>query len=368
MKPECLKYIDGSLHFGEVDLSTIDTPSYVFCSDQLETEYKKLKNSFSSVFSDFSIYYSTKTNDRDFVISKLDSLDSFFTVSSEYEADFLVSQMKVDGSRLMANQALYTSSDIKKYVELGIPLFVVGDEKYLIELDKFSSSQDIEYLMIIDLMAKKHEIAFDYKKIVDIANRYPNLKFKGLAFYIQTQNTNVFLWQSYVNKVLDIISVIEMDFPVEIVNIGSGFPVEYNKSGIDTYTVIDRISNTLSKLDRFKVIIEPGRAIVASSVALISSVLFLKNEDVWIDGSIYNAFLDAKLTKVKLPCLNVCEQTEFDNYNVFGRSNCAADIFFKDREVGKISVGDRLCFYNAGAYLFSTDFIHFPKVKFYGQR
>ncbi len=360
---EELKYKNKVLHFSDVDLSKLETPKFVFSKKQLEISYKKLDSKFSEVFAKKRMYYSFKTNSYPFVIKALKNLGSKFVLSSVNEAKDALSY-NISPKDCLVNQPLYTEQNIKDYIDLGFDFFATGHEKFLHYMQKHAKGK-IKYLADIDLIAKEHTFSFWKDDLAFLPKKFPSLELCGIAFYVKTQNTDVFVWQSYVTKAIEVVKELEKKgVKIEFINIGSGFPVEYNKSGIDGYLVIDRIKNTLEKLKDYTVIVEPGRMISASCVVLVADTMMVKESDVWINTSIYNSYLDTQIAKVKLPCMNVKEKSKTKEYNVFGNSPCTLDVFFKDKPIGLVEEGDKLCFYNCGAYIFMTEFASNPKVEF----
>jgi len=360
---EELQYKEGKLFFSDVDLSKVKTPKFVFSKKQLQLTYTRVKEKFDSVFSKNKMYYSLKTNDFPFVIETMKELDSNFVIASVNEAK-LVLKHGISPSKCLVNQPLYTEQDIIDYFELGFDFFAVGNEKFLGYIQKHAK-KEICYLADIDLIAKEHTFSFSKDALPKLSKKFPKAKLIGLAFYVKTQNTDVFVWQSYIDKAIKIIEELKTKgIEIEFVNIGSGFPVEYNKSGLDGFLVIDRIKNTLAMLKDYSVILEPGRLIVASCVVLVAEVMLVKGNDVWINTSIYNSYLDTQIAKVKLPAISVKEQTKTKEYNVFGNSPCTLDVYFKDKPMGQVEEGDKIAFFNAGAYIFTTNFASNEEVSF----
>jgi len=361
---EELKYKNGKLFFSGIDLNSVKTPSFVFSKKQLQTSYKKAISKFNQVFKKSKAYYSLKTNSSEFVVKTLKELDSSFVISSTNEAR-LILKHKIKPEKCLINQPLYSEQDIKEYLGMGFDFFAMGHERFLKLLNSNAEGKKVKYLAGIDLLAKEHSFSFSKEELLKIAKKFPKLSFKGIAFYVKTQNTEVFVWQSYVSKALEVIKELEeQGLRVEFVDIGSGFPVEYNKSGLDGFLVLDRMKNTFSKLNDYTVILEPGRIIAASCIALVVKAVMVKESDVWVDTSVYNSYLDAQIAKIKLPALNVLKKPRKKDYNLFGNSPCGLDVFFKDKPISIVREGDKIALYNAGAYIFRTDFASNKKVEF----
>ncbi|PIN85186.1 MAG: hypothetical protein COV47_03550 [Candidatus Diapherotrites archaeon CG11_big_fil_rev_8_21_14_0_20_37_9] len=363
---EELTYIDKKLHFSGVDLNALETPKFVFSKKQLQLSYKKVTAKFDEIFEKNKVYYSLKTNKYPFVIETLKGLGANFVISSVNEAKLIISH-GVSPERCLVNQPLYTEKDIRTYLEMGFGFFALGHEKFLGFIEKHAKKK-VCFVADIDLVVKEHTFSFQKEDLLRVAKKYSKAELVGIAFYVKTQNTEVFIWQSYIAKALKLIKELESaGIKIEFVNIGSGFPVEYNKSGLDGLLVLDRVKNTFASLSDYTVILEPGRIIVASCVVLVASVMLVKGKDVWLNTSVYNSYLDTPISKIKLPCMNAVERKKELEYNVYGNSPCTLDVYFKDKPIGEVKEGDKLVFYNAGAYIFMIDFASNNMVSFYNE-
>lgn len=113
-----------------------------------------------------------------------------------------------------------------------------------------------------------------------------------------------------------------------------------------------------ARLERLDVSVEPGRSVVASSTVFLSKVLFEKtnsdtNRFCYVDGamndfprpSIYGARHALALVDFAAGV-----QSQSYSYKVVGPVCESADVLAKDVELPKVTAGDTLCFFEAGAY------------------
>ncbi|HSW78671.1 MAG TPA: hypothetical protein VLF88_01470 [Candidatus Babeliales bacterium] len=127
-----------------------------------------------------------------------------------------------------------------------------------------------------------------------------------------------------------------------------------------------------------KIIIEPGRGIVASSTVLVSSVISktTRGGKVWLclDGGIYNALYEAMIHQGSTqytvhPFIQKPKnKVNFAHCTLAGPTGDSLDIIAREVMLPDyISEGDRLIFENTGAYTvtMSSPFNGFPKPELY---
>jgi ornithine decarboxylase len=160
----------------------------------------------------------------------------------------------------------------------------------------------------------------------------------------------------------------------KIVNIGGGFPCAYASNG--NAITLERISgHTLPHIERLpqrpKIILEPGRRIVASSAILVASVIgrVRRGSRTWLflDAGVYNALFEALACQAsmryRVTSLNVAGSAEM-SFALAGPTGDGLDIITRDTKLPRnTDVGDKIVIHDVGAYslALSSEFNGFRK-------
>jgi ornithine decarboxylase len=206
------------------------------------------------------------------------------------------------------------------------------------------------------------------------------LKTYGISFHVGSQATNENRWSNAITILRPVIEDLAKEgVSLEMLDIGGGFPVAYyNHQNVPHLTdIVAHIRNSLHMLPYIpKIIMEPGRGIVASSTVLVASVISrtVRGGKVWLclDAGIYNALYEAMvhqgLTQYNVHPFVVQNSDDMMHATLAGPTGDSLDIIAREIELPSyIDVGDKLIFENAGAYTvtMSSPFNGFPKPELY---
>jgi len=197
-------------------------------------------------------------------------------------------------------------------------------------------------------------------KAVEILRNSPHLNFRGLHFHIGSQITDV--ENVFTNECISangIISFFEEEgFHVENVDLGGGLGIDYHNP--DSHPIPEfglwfkTLKEHLHLAPDQRIHVEPGRAIVAQCVSLISRVILVK------EGERKNfVILDTGMNDLLRPALygayhkieNLSSASEeLRLYDVAGPVCESADILAEDRVLAVTHRGDLIAIRSAGAY------------------
>jgi diaminopimelate decarboxylase len=152
------------------------------------------------------------------------------------------------------------------------------------------------------------------------------------------------------------LSLSEDGFPIETLDIGGGLGIA--PAGSSAPSPEDYAAAVLPRLTGlpFKILIEPGRAIVGPAGALITRVLYLKENpekkfvvtDAGMNDLLRPALYDA-IHRIE----SVAPREGKMTVDVVGPVCETSDFFARDREVDRVREGDLLAIRDAGAYGFA---------------
>ncbi len=196
-------------------------------------------------------------------------------------------------------------------------------------------------------------------RVVDLAIKLPNLHLRGLHFHIGSQITTLEPFRllcEKINQLLDYYEARGISF--EMIDAGGGLGVDYENPETNPiapfHDFFQVFKDGLKLRHGQKVHFELGRSIVAQCGALISKVVFVK------DNSVKKfVILDAGMTDLLRPALydshhkivNLTSQaTETDVYDVVGPICESSDVFATDARLPVTRRGDVIAILSAGAY------------------
>lgn len=228
-----------------------------------------------------------------------------------------------------------------------------------------------EYIKTTNNDSKFGESIFS-EDILDIINKINNSKYmdlKGFHCHIGSQILQEESFYEEINVMMNFIKTITKKYKITIqeLNLGGGFGVYYTKDDVPI-DLKGLLSNMLNKIkgkaieldiNLPKIIIEPGRAIVANAGITLYQVGSSKEtyggkNYVFVDGSmsdnprtsLYDAEYEAALA-------NRMNDENAAIYTIAGKCCESGDIIVKDISLPNPNIGDILVVFSTGAYNYS---------------
>lgn len=197
----------------------------------------------------------------------------------------------------------------------------------------------------------------DIKYIINHKNDYKNLVIDGIHFHIGSQITNMQVFYDLclqVNSILDYLAIHKIE--VQHINMGGGLGIDYSEpeNQIPDFQVYFEIFHKNLAIKPGQIIhFEPGRAIVGQAGALITRVLYVKE-----NGNRKIVIVDAGFTELLRPALyqaihkikNLTNENNDMLYDIAGPVCETSDYFGKNILLPETRRGDLLAIYSTGAY------------------
>ena len=200
----------------------------------------------------------------------------------------------------------------------------------------------------------------DLARVVEILLHSSHVNFKGLHFHIGSQITDV--ENVFTNECISANGIVaffeENGFPVENIDLGGGLGIDYYNPDSHDIPEFELWFSTLRERMKLrpgqKLHVEPGRALVAQCVSLLSKVIFVKEGE-----SKTFVILDTGMNDLIRPALyhayhkieNLTASSErLMVYDVVGPICESADVLAVDRVLPVTKRGDILAIRSTGAY------------------
>ncbi|MCI0707951.1 MAG: diaminopimelate decarboxylase [Ignavibacteriae bacterium] len=383
-------YKENELHCEDVPLSELveefGTPLYVYSKNQILENFREVTTAGGT---SYTVCYALKANSNSAILKLLASEGAGADVVSAGEihlalkAGFAPEKIVFAGVGKREDEIEYALSkgvgyfNVESTQELQLISLVALrlNTKARISL-RINPDIDAESHPYISTGMKHNKFGIEADHAVEAfttAMSLPAIEVVGIHTHIGSQITKV---EPYIETAKFIVALIdklrEQKISLSHIDIGGGFgvqyinalthealPVEQNTNGV-IVSVKDFLGSILPIFEPTgcSIWIEPGRSIVANAGALLTNVLYLKDNSarkfVIVDAgmndllrpSLYSAYHQIVPLKI--------ETYEHEKVDVVGPVCETGDFLARDRMLSKLKRGDALAVLTAGAYGFVT--------------
>ena len=363
---------DAELCVESVPLSRIaeefGTPCYVYSHAALTAAYQSFDSAFAE--REHLICYAVKANSSLAILNLFARLGAGFDIVSGGELARVLAAGG-EAKKVVFSGVGKTADEMRQALEAGILCFNVESESELERLDKVAGEMgkrapvslrvnpDVDpkthpYIST-GLKGNKFGIAYtDAVRLYCKARDLPHLEVAGIDCHIGSQITEVTPFADALDKILLMIDALEKQgIAIHHLDLGGGLGICYSDETPPSVT--DYADTLLEKLaDRnFKILLEPGRALVGNAGLLLTKVEYLKHGETKTF-----ALVDAAMNDLMRPALYdayhailpVKENAGVaQRYEIVGPVCESGDFLGHDRHL-HLAEGDLLAVTSAGAY------------------
>ena len=325
---------------------------------KLADQYQQLKAALPNV----GLYYAVKAFPHAAIVNTLNQLGAGFDIASTGEINLLRKQ-KVNPRNTIHTHPIKKDKDIRDALRFGCSTFVVDN---LVEIAKFRQYAH-RVGLLLRVAFRSPDCAVDLsKKFGCSPEEVPallkeakalGLHVKGLSFHVGSQSTSPSTHVAAIEACTKLIS--EYEVPIRILDIGGGFPVDYDNAGdIDIEAFCAPIRAALKKLpEHVEVIAEPGRYLIAPAAAAVTTVVgkALRGDQPWyyLDDGVYGMFSGRIYDHARYP-LHVFRTGETKPSAVVGPTCDSIDVIEEALPLPELAVGDLVIGRMMGAYTAAT--------------
>jgi len=369
------EYKNGELYGEDVALSEIadvyGTPTFVYSRATIERHWHAFDQAFAG--QDHLICYAVKANSNLAVLNVLARLGSGFDIVSVGELE----RVLIAGGepqKIVFSGVAKTTSEIRRALGVGIACFNVESEAELERIDSIAAEMGVIAPISIrvnpdvdagthpyistGLRENKFGIAIESApEVYQRAAKMSNINLIGVDCHIGSQLTETGPFEDALTRLLTLLDRLEeKGISLQHLDIGGGLGIVYKDE--TPPQPADYVAALLPRLAgrNYRVITEPGRAIVGNAGVLLTQVEYLKdNEDK------HFAIVDAGMNDLLRPSLYQAWQAilplqqvsdaKARVYDVVGPVCETGDFLGKERTLA-LSEGDLLAVRSSGAYGF----------------
>lgn len=372
-------YHNNQLHAEKIPLTELaaqyGTPCYIYSRQAIENNWHAFNNAFHTANNHYphQVCYAVKANSNLAILNLLARLGSGFDIVSGGEL-LRVIAAGGDPHKIIFSGVGKHTWEINKALEVDIQCFNVESSAELQRINELAAQQNKQAPIALrinpnidagthpyistGLASNKFGIATDEAiSLYQTAASLKNIRVKGIACHLGSQITDLDPFLSALDHLLAMVHLLKQkNIVIEHIDIGGGLGVQYASEQSPTpQHYVHALSKKLGN-NPIKLIIEPGRAIVANAGILLSKVEYLKTtptKNFAIIDAAMNDLLRPALYDAYQNIVPVIKHSDIppQNYDVVGPVCETADFLGKNREL-KIKEGDLLAILSAGAYGF----------------
>ena len=367
----------GALHCGKISLETLarrfGTPLYVYSADQIAERLRLFQHAFEG--RDHLVCYAVKANSALAILKLLADRGAGFDIVSGGELERVLAAAPEAVDRVVFSGVGKTAAEIDRALAAGILEFNVESEA---ELELLASrarklkrkarfalrvNPDVfaETHPYISTGLREHKFGIDIRRALAIykkaaGNRW--LEAHGVSVHIGSQIRSADPFGAALERVSKLVRRLNRDgIALKAVDAGGGLGIDYHGGNFDAEAKVREyaaaIQNALGDFEG-RLLLEPGRFLVAQAGALLARVLHVKR-----NGNKTFVITDAAMNDLIRPALYQAHHEIVPvrpragkprTVDVVGPVCESGDFFARDRLLPRVEPGDLVALLDAGAY------------------
>lgn len=367
----------GALHCGKVSLEALvrryGTPLYIYSADQIAERLALFQQAFAD--REHLVCYAVKANSALAILKLLAGRGAGFDIVSGGELERVLAAAPQAAGHVVFSGVGKTAAEIDRALEVGILEFNVESEAELqllaararrmkrvarfalrVNPDVFADTHPY-----ISTGLREHKFGIDIRKAPAIyksvaRNRW--LEAHGVSVHIGSQIRSAEPFGKAMQRVSRLVEQLQRDgIVLKSVDAGGGLGIDYHGGLFDAAAKVAEYAAAIEKaLSGFegRLMIEPGRFLVAQAGALVMRVLNVKR-----NGAKTFVIVDAAMNDLIRPALYQAHHEIVPvraragrprTVDVVGPVCESGDFFARDRKLAPVEPGDLLALLDAGAY------------------
>jgi len=373
-----------------VDMSVLaeefGTPLYVYAADQIAERAQMLQREFAGVA--HTVCYAVKANSSLAILRMLGELGCGFDIVSGGELERVRRASPTAVAKVVFSGVGKLAWEMDAALEAGILMFNVESEAELEVLAEraqaLGKTARIALRVNPDVFAEthpyistglsEHKFGIAIARAREVYQRAAKLKGiepAGVSVHIGSQIRSVDPFAESVKRVRALVEELRGDgMDIRYVDAGGGFGIEYGNAAFDPAARVAEYATALrGVLEGLNahLLLEPGRFLVAQAGALLTRVLYTKQ-----NGAKHFVITDAGMNDLIRPSLYQAHHEIWPvvlldrgkkTADIVGPVCESGDFFAKDRETAELRAGDLIVLLDAGAYGMSLASHYNSRVK-----
>ncbi|HMD77421.1 MAG TPA: diaminopimelate decarboxylase [Terracidiphilus sp.] len=367
----------SALHCGKVSLEGLarryGTPLYVYSADQIVERLGMFQQSFHG--REHLVCYSVKVNSALAILKLLAGRGAGFDIVSGGELERVLAAAPEAVDRVVFSGVGKTAGEIDLVLKAGILEINVESEAELELLAaraaklkknvrfglRVNPDVSAETHPYISTGLREHKFGVDIRQAKRIyksvaGNRW--LEPYGVSFHIGSQIRSAEPFGAAMERIARLLRQLKREgIALQAVDAGGGLGIDYHGGSFDAAAKVREYAAAIEQaLDGFegRLLLEPGRFIVAQAGVLVARVLYVKrngNKTFVITDAAMNDLIRPALYQAHHEIVPVRPRAgKSRTVDVVGPICESGDFFAHDRKLGPVKPGDLVALLDAGAY------------------
>jgi diaminopimelate decarboxylase len=360
----------------------VGTPVYIYSKATFLDHLKKIQNAYADI--DTTICYSIKACSNIHILKDMADAGSGFDIVSGGEL-YRAKQAGADMSKIVFAGVGKTDREIIEALDAGIGCFNIESEAELENLIKLCKANgktiksalrvnpDINYdtHKYITTGVKETKFGIDIERTLKIYDRYADngvVDMSVIHVHLGSGGKTIDPYVNYVKKILPLVEELRSKgYAIDTLDLGGGYGADYETATVPSAADYAAGVVPLLKAANLKLILEPGKSIIANAGIMLTTTLFKKSS-----GNKTFVIVDAGMNDLIRPCLyeafhfiwptrvaanlvpekriNGLEMENTEKVDVVGPICEGTDYFAKNRAIPKLERGDLVAVFSTGAY------------------
>ena len=364
MRPDNFTFKEGKLFLEGISIEEITreipTPFYLYSKASLDASCEAYMSNMAS--SDL-VCYSVKANNNLNILRSFVDKGLGFDVVSGGELQKVI-KAGANPRKIVFSGVGKTKEELKLAADLDIYSINVESAFELKNIIDLNKNPRISFRINPDMKGDTHpyietgkadcKFGMSEEEALLLAKQFSNeqMNLVGLTAHIGSQITDTGLYLELLAKLQSLAGEMEaLGHPIDHLDVGGGLAIDYEiKTNFDPSELVKKIK---SKTEKYDLLLEPGRSIIAQAGVLVTKVIGVKE-----NGQRKFLVVDAGMNDLMRPSLYnarhkieniLCSENEDDIYSVVGPVCETADSFGDNFSISA-KEADHLVIYSAGAY------------------
>ena len=347
----------------------VKTPFYCYSQSQIEAQYKAYRDNLTSL--DALVCFALKANSNLAVIKVLADLGAGADVVSEGELRRAM-MAGIPAHKIVYSGVAKTADEIRYALKQNILQFNVESINELQRINQIAEAMGTKAPIALrinpDVDARTHEKISTGKaenkfgvpisqapEIYRQAGAMKGITVQGVDMHIGSQLTQLSPYDEAFKLLVNLVRELQSaGHNISHIDLGGGLGVNYTDSN-DAPAIADYCAHVSQLLDGWdgKIILEPGRSLVAEAGLLVTQVIYLKQGQeraFCIVDAAMNDLLRPSMYGATHEIIPAVQGASMETYDVVGPVCETGDTFARQYHMAKVDEGDLLAFTFAGAY------------------
>ena len=309
------------------------------------------------------VFYAVKANPDIEILKLINSLGMGFEIASEGEMSVLES-IGVRADRMITSNPVKSFRFLRMAAETGVNHFAFDSEAEIQKLREYVPGANVYVRLSVPNegsewpLSKKFAVEIDEAEHLLVLAKKKGLNPVGMTFHVGSQCTNIYNWNSALDKAKDLWDRTEKaGIRLSMLNIGGGYPIRYTKDVVGISAIEKNINRLICEKfpKKTRVLIEPGRAVVGDAGIFVTKVIgkASRGDEDWlyIDVGVFNGLMES-VGGIKYSYI-VEGPKETKKWTLAGPSCDSFDVIDRDILLPEPDIGNYVFILSGGAYTIS---------------